>query len=81
MMQEDDVQALRIAVETLEHPRLAARGHKSCLGHLPQALIKGPQAFSVQLFSRRCGKFAITNDVDHPLDVCSRSFGRKGVGQ
>src|SRR5580704_11860403 len=25
MMQEDDVQALRIAVETLEHPRLAAR--------------------------------------------------------
>ena len=25
MMQEDDVQALRKAVETLEHPRLAAR--------------------------------------------------------
>lgn len=25
MMQEDDVQALRIAVETPEHPRLAAR--------------------------------------------------------
>ena len=25
MMQEDDVKALRIAVETLEHPRLAAR--------------------------------------------------------
>ena len=24
-MQEDDVQALRIAVKTLEHPRLAAR--------------------------------------------------------
>jgi hypothetical protein len=25
MMREDDVQALRIAVETLEHPRPAAR--------------------------------------------------------
>jgi tetratricopeptide (TPR) repeat protein len=37
-------------------------GHKSCVGRLPQALIKGPQAFPVQLFSRRCGKFAITND-------------------
>jgi tetratricopeptide (TPR) repeat protein len=44
-------------------------GHKSCIGRLPQALIKGPQAFPVQLFSRRYGKFAITNDVDHPLDV------------
>jgi len=42
---------------------------KGRVGRLPQALIKRPKAFPVQPFLRFSGKLAVTNDVDHALDI------------
>ena len=49
--------------------------HKGCVGRLPQALIKRPPAFPVPPFLRLGGKLAITNDVNHALDVSSSILG------
>jgi hypothetical protein len=43
--------------------------HKGRVGRLPQALVKRPQAFPVQSFLRPGRKLAITNDVDHAVNV------------
>jgi hypothetical protein len=59
-LNQDSVRA-RLAISMTEH--------KGRIGRLPQALIKRPQPFPVQPFSGVSGKLAITNDVDHTLDV------------
>ena len=55
------------------HLHIWVAEHKGCVGRLPHALIKLPQAFPVQPFLRLGGKLAITNDVREQYRASERA--------